>query len=167
MYFCPIFCFRFSNRRGPPLPPPAAQNCEHPPPPLTSPAVNTPRCIRLQGEGTWRFAKFWWKSKRMWPRKLAGMTPYHPLRSFLFLHFLPIFCFRFFEPSCSASAPARGSKLRTSPPPPLHVPCSQCTPLHKAAEGGHLETCKFLVQVKADVAAEDRFDTLLLARACV
>jgi len=76
------------------------------------------------------------------------------------LHFRAFFCFRFFEPLCSASAPARGSKLRTSPPPP-HVPCSQETPLHNAAATGHLEICKVLVQVKADVAAKDhRYDPL-------
>jgi hypothetical protein len=97
----------------------------------------------------------------MWPQKITSTTPYHPLRSFL-LYFQPIFCFRFFEPSCSASALARGSKLRSSPPHP-HVPCSQETPLHWAVEGGRLETCKFLVQVKADVAAKDRFDILLRA----
>jgi len=109
----------------------------------------------LQKKGAWRLANFWCKSKRMWTRKMKSMTPYHSLRSFLFLHFRPIFCFRFFEPSCSAPALARGSKLRTSPPP-LHVPCSEFTPLHEAAGRGHLETCKFLVQVKADVDAEYR-----------
>ncbi len=91
----------------------------------------------------------------MWPRKIAGMTPYHPLRSFLFFVFLSDFLFPFFKPSWSASAPARGSKLRTPPPPP-HVPCSQYTPLHAAAVKGHLEICKYLVELKADVAAKDR-----------
>ncbi len=45
------------------------------PPPPHIPAVNPPRCIVLQGKGAWRLANIWCKSKRMWTRKMSGMTP--------------------------------------------------------------------------------------------
>ena len=74
MHFLPIFCFRFFEPSCSASAPARGSKLRaSPPPPLTSPAVNPPRCIMLQGLGTWRFANFWCKSKRMWPRKQGSI----------------------------------------------------------------------------------------------
>jgi hypothetical protein len=148
-----------------PLPLPAVQNPEHSLPPHVPCSQATALHKAAQG-GHLELCKFLVEVRADVAAKDSLYDPLPSVQKLFFLYFLPIFCFPLFNPSCSASAPASGSKLRTSPPPP-HVPCSQSTPLHNAAEGGHLETSKFLVQVKADVAAKNRFDTLLRARACV
>jgi hypothetical protein len=124
-HFSTIFCFRFLKPSCSAPAPLAFKKLRKVSPPLTSRAVNTPRCIGLQVEGTWRLANFWWKSKRMWPRRISGMTPYHPYLSF-FLHFRTIFCFRFLKPSCFASA-LSPSKLRTFPSPSRPLQSKHCT----------------------------------------